>query len=114
MNVKFGFRIKEELQEDEKEMLKNMSEIRKLDRTRLPCLRKVEKGKLVTEVRKVNQLLKKIELKDMTVDNDLFYQGAALVTKFLKRLKQKVRRNSLGGTEDWKVKLKSLTKIWGD
>ena len=26
-NVEFGFRIKEELQEDEKEMLKNMSEI---------------------------------------------------------------------------------------
>ena len=48
-NVKFAFRIKEELQEDETEKLKNMSEIRKLDRTRLPCLRKVEKGKLVTE-----------------------------------------------------------------
>ena len=47
-NVEFGFRIKEELQEDEKEMLKNMSEIRKL-RTRLPCLRKVGKGKLFTE-----------------------------------------------------------------
>ena len=43
-NVEFGFRIKEELQGDEKEMLKNMSEIRKLDRARLSCLRKVEKG----------------------------------------------------------------------
>ena len=42
-NVEFRFRIKGELLEDEKEMLKNMSEIRKLDRTRLPCLRKVEK-----------------------------------------------------------------------
>ena len=70
-NVEFGFRIKEELQEDEKEMLKNMSEIRKLDRRRLPCLRKVEKRKLFTEVRKVNELLKKIELKDVTEDNDL-------------------------------------------
>ena len=64
-NVDFGFRIKEELLEDEQEMLKNMSEIRKLDRTRLPCLRKVEKGKLYTELRKVNELLKKIELKDV-------------------------------------------------
>ena len=64
-NVDFGFRIKEELLEDEQEMLKNMSEIRKLDRTRLPCLRKVEKGKLCTELRKVNELLKKIELKDV-------------------------------------------------
>ena len=38
-NIVFGFRMKEELLEDEKEMLRNMSEIRKLDRTRLPCLR---------------------------------------------------------------------------
>ena len=41
-NVEFGFRIKEELLEDEKEMLKNMSENQKLDKTRLPCLTKVE------------------------------------------------------------------------
>ena len=39
-NIEFGFKIKEELLEDEKEMLKNMLEIRKLDRIRLPCLRK--------------------------------------------------------------------------
>ena len=37
-NVEFGFRIKEELLGDKKEMLRNMSEIRKLDRTRLLCL----------------------------------------------------------------------------
>ena len=48
-NAEFGSRIKEELLKDEKKMLKNMSEIRKLDRTRLLCLRKVEKGKLFTE-----------------------------------------------------------------
>ena len=53
-------------------MLKNMPEIRKLDRTRLPCLRKVEKGKLFTEVRKVSELLNKTESKDVTEDNDLF------------------------------------------
>ena len=39
--------------------------------------RKAEKGKLFTEVRKVNKLLKKIESKDVTKDNDLFYLGAA-------------------------------------
>ena len=32
-----------------------MSEIQKLDRTRLPRLRKVEKEELFTEVRKVNE-----------------------------------------------------------
>ena len=88
-NSKFGFRIKKELQEDEKEMVKNMSEIQKLDRTRLPCLRKVEKGKLFTEVRKGNELLNKTESKHVTEDNDLFYLGVALVNKVFEKTKTK-------------------------
>ena len=90
-NVEFGSRIKEELQKDEseKEMLKNMSEIRKLDRTGLQCFRKVENRKLFTEVRKANKLLKKIESKDVTEDNDLFYLTAALVTTVFERAKTK-------------------------
>ena len=92
-------------------MLEEMSEIRKLDITRLPCLRKVKKGKLFTKVRKVNKLLKKIESKDVTEDNDLFYLEAALMTKVFEKNKKKVRRNSLSKKENWKVKLKSLTKI---
>ena len=92
-------------------MLEKMSEIRKLDRTRLPCLRKVKKGKLFTKVRKVNKLLKKIESKYVTEDNDLFYLEAALMTKVFEKNKKKVRRNSLSKKENWKVKLKSLTKI---
>ena len=88
-NSKFGFRIKKELQEDEKEMVKNMSEIQKLDRTRLPCLRKVEKGKLFTEVRKGNKLLNKTESKHVTEDNDLFYLGVALVNKVFEKTKTK-------------------------
>ena len=68
-------------------MVKNMSEIQKLDRTRLPCLRKGEKGKLLIEVRKVNELLKKIEWKDMTEDNNLFYLGAAMMTKVFEKNK---------------------------
>ena len=51
-NSEFSLRIKEELLEDEKEMLKNMSEIQKLERTRLPCLRKVEKRKTVYRTKK--------------------------------------------------------------
>ena len=91
-----------------------MSESWKLDRTRLSCLRKVQKGKLFTEVRKVDELLKNIELKDVTEDNDLFYLGAALVAKVFEKNKTK------GGKKQpwWKrrlgVKLTSLTKIWGD
>ena len=48
----------------------------------------VVKGKLFTEVRKVNELLKKIELKDLTEDNDLFYIGAKLVTKVFENNKR--------------------------
>ena len=88
-NSKFGIRKKKELQEDEKEMVKNMSEIQKLDRTRLPCLRKVEKGKLFTEVRKGNELLNKTESKHVTEDNDLFYLGVALVNKVFEKTKTK-------------------------
>ena len=66
-----------------------MSKIWKLDRTILLCLRKVEKGKLFTQVRKVNELLKKIGSKDATEDNDLFYLGAALLTKVIEKNKTK-------------------------
>ena len=89
-----------------------MSEIRKLDRTRLPCLRKVEKGKLLTEVRKVNELLKKIESKNVTEDNDLFYLGVALVTNVFETTKTKGEKKQPWWKKDWKVKLKGLTKIW--
>ena len=88
-NLEFGFRIKEELLDDEKEMLRNMSKIRNLDGTRLPYLRKVEKGKLSREVREVKELLKKIESKGVTEDNDLFYLGAVLVTKVFEKNKTK-------------------------
>ena len=93
---------------------KIMSEIQKLSRTRFPYLKKFKKGKLFREVRKVNKLLKEIESKDVTKDNDLLYLGAALVTKVFEKIKQKVRINNLGGKEGWKFKLKSLIKTWGD
>ena len=80
-NVESAFRIKEELLEDKKEMLKNMSEIQKLDRTRFPCIKKVENGVLLIEVKKVSELLKKIKSKNVIEDNDLFYLDAAWVTK---------------------------------
>ena len=48
-NAEFGFRIKDELVEDEEKIVKIMPEIQKLDRTRL-----FEKAKLFPEVRKVN------------------------------------------------------------
>ena len=86
--------------------MKNMSEIRKLDRTRLPCLRKVEKAKLLTEIRKVNDLLNKIESKDVTEDNDLFYIGVALVNKVF----EKNKTNGAKKQPWWERRLESPVK----
>ena len=47
------------------------------------------------EIRKGNQLLKKIELKDVTEDNDLFYLEAALVNTVLERNKTKGEKKQL-------------------
>ena len=113
-NVEFGFRIKEKLHEDDKEMVKNMSHFRKLDRTRLPCLRKVEKGKLFTEVRKMNEVLKKIDSKEVTEDNYLFYQGAALVTKLFEKTKVKGEKKQPWWKGRLESQFKELNKGLGD
>ena len=76
------------MQGDEKKCWKTC-QIWKLERTILPYLRKGEKGKQFTEVRKVNELLKKAESKDVTEDNDLFYLKAALVAKVFEKTKTK-------------------------
>ena len=76
-----------------------MSEIQKLDRTRLPCLKKVEKGKLFTEERKVNQLLKKVEQKDMTVDNNFSNQ----IENCVDNIDYKVCKQQLDATYEEKV-----------
>ena len=90
-----------------------MSEIQKLDRTRLPCLRKVEKGKLFTGLRKVNELLKKIESKDVTGDNDLFYLRAALVTKVFEKTKTKSEKKQPWWTRRVECQMKELNKDLG-
>ena len=87
-----------------------MSEIRKLDRIRLPCLRKVEKGKLLTEVRKVNELLKKIESKNVTEDNDLFYLGVALVTNVFETTKTKGEKKTALVEKRLESQVKGLNK----
>ena len=57
-------------------MLKNMSEIRKFQKS--------WKRKTVYR-RRVNELLKKTKSKDVTEDNGLFYPETALVTKVFKK-----------------------------
>ena len=83
-----------------------MSEIWKLDRARLPCIRNVEKERLSIDERKVNELLKKTKLKDVTEDNDLFYVGAALVTEVFEKNKAKGEKKQPW----WKRRLESQVK----
>ena len=90
-----------------------MLEIRNLDRARLPCLRKAEKGKLFTEVRKVNKLLKKIESKDVTKDNDLFYLGATLVTNVFEKTKTKGEKKQPWWKRRVEGQVKELNKNLG-
>ena len=61
---------------------------------------------MFTEVRKVNELLKNIESNDVTEDNDLFYLGAALVTKVFEKNKTKDEKKQSW----WKRKLESQFK----
>ena len=86
-NVDFCFRIKEELLEDEKEMLKNMSDS-KARQNKITMSQKSWKKKTVYR-RKTNELSKKIESNDVTEDIDLFYLGAALVAKVSEKNKRK-------------------------
>ena len=54
----------------------------------------------------MNDLLKKIESKDLTAGNDLFYLGAALVTKVFKKNKIKGEKKQSW----WKRRLESQVK----
>ena len=92
---------------------KNMSEICMLYRTWLPCLSKVKKGKLFTEVRKVNEVLKKIESKDVTEDNDLFYQWTTLVTEVFEKNKTKGEKIQLWWKRILESQVKELNKNLG-
>ena len=94
-------------------MLKNMSEIRKIDRARLPCLRKVAKENLLTEVRRVDESLKKIESKHVAKDNDLFYLEAAFVTKVFDKTKIKVEKKQSWWKRSLESQVKELSKdLW--
>ena len=52
-------------------------------RKRLPALQKVNKKKLKREVKRVNQVLEKMDTEEITNTNDLIYAGAFVVTEEL-------------------------------
>ena len=65
--------------EGDREILKMMIEIRKKPRARLPAMRGVDRAKLNETVKKVDSVLGKLEIYNITDTNDTIYYGAAIV-----------------------------------
>ena len=61
----------------------------------------------------MNELLKKIESKDLTEDNDLFYLGAALVTKVFEKNKTKDGKKQPSWKKNLESQVKELNKDLG-
>ena len=61
----------------------------KKTRERLPPLRGTEKHRLLEATRKVDEVMNKIEVENITELNDLVYAGAAVVTEMLRAKNRK-------------------------
>ena len=61
----------------------------KKTRERLPPLRGIEKHRLLEATRKVDEVMNKIEVENITELNDLVYAGAAVVTGMLRAKNRK-------------------------
>ena len=102
------FSVDEEVSDEEQNLIERLNEISKKDRIRLPSLRGVEKGKLYAAVKKVDNVIGKIKVSNITETNDLIYCGAAMVTEMLGvKSKSKEKRKNHGGNVGLKGKLKS-------
>ena len=80
-----GIKIKDGviLMEEDREMLKMMMKLRKKPRVRLPAMSGVDGVKLKEAVKKVNDLLEKLNIDNITEMNDAIYYGAAMVCEIL-------------------------------
>ena len=82
-NDVFALKDRVDITEEEICLLQRLNEIRKMDRTRLPALREVESEKLRKAVKKLDVLLEKIKVDDITDVNDLIYCASAVVVENL-------------------------------
>ena len=78
------------LTEEDREILKMMMEIRKKPRTRLPLMRGVDCAKLIETVKKVDSVLGKLEIDNITDTNDTICYGAAIVCEILGAKNKKI------------------------
>jgi len=92
----------EEVNDEERDLIERLNEMNKRERTRLPSLRGIEKGKLYAAVNKIDIVMGKVKLSNITETNNLIYCGAALVTETLG-----IDRNSKRKRQEpwWKCRL---------
>ena len=110
------FVIKMNMQIKNKDMgiLEKMRDVLlKETRERLPPLRQMEKHRLLEATRKVDEVLNKIEVGNITELNDLVYAGAVVVTEMLG-----VKNRKVTGMEPWwkrsmEAQVKQLNKDLG-
>ena len=91
-----GIKIKDGvvLMEEDREMLKMMMKVKKKPRIRLPAMSGIDGVKLKETVKKVNGVLEKLKIDNITEMNDTIYYGAAMVCEIFGFRQTKVH--------DWK------------
>ena len=75
-------------------------------RERLPPLRGIEKHRLLEATRKINEVMNKTEVGNITEVNDLVYAGAVVVTEML----EVKNRKSTGMEPWWKRRMEAQVK----
>ena len=88
------------LTQEDREILKMMMEIRKKPRVRLPAMRGVDRARLNETVKKVDGVLGKLKVDNITDTNDTIYYGAAIACEILGAKNKKID----GRKEPWRKK----------
>ena len=73
-------------------------------RERLPPLREIEKHSLFGATRKIDEVMNKIEVENITELNDLVYAGAVVVMEMLELRIEKAQEWNHGGRGEWRHK----------
>ena len=98
----------EQLRDEEKDIYDMILKVvNKGVRERMPALQKVNKKKLNAEVKRVNQVLEKMDTEEITNTNDLIYAGAVVVTE---ELGLRDRKGSHPKEPMWKRRLEGLRR----
>ena len=93
----FAIKMNMQITSEDMTLLEKMRNVlSKETRERLPPLRGIEKHRLLEATRKVDEVMNKIEVGNITEMNDLVYAGAVLVTEMLG-----VKNRKGTGMEPW-------------